>query len=99
MFDVCTLVIVFRSSAAAAVQPHLYLQWPGPSSPASWESSRVGDRRCVEIIIQNEGWGRYFENVSKIRYRYMKGLYLLYLEIIQIHFHSIKMPENVSKIR
>ena len=58
MFDVCTLVKVFRSSfAAAAVQPHLYLQWPGPP-PASWESSRVGDRRCVEMITL--GISRYF---------------------------------------
>ena len=54
----------------------------------------------VNYISYRQGWRRYFLiNVSKIRYRYMKGLYLLYLSILRIHFHFMKMPENVSKIR
>ena len=40
-----------------------------------------------------QGWGRYFENVSKIRYRYTKGLCLLYLQILQI-----QIPLNWLKI-
>ena len=46
---------------------------------------------CFEYTEQ--GWGRYFENVSKIRYRYTKGLCLLYLQILQI-----QIPLNWLKI-
>ena len=44
-------------------------------------------------FVAGQGWGRYFEKVSKIRYRYTKGLYLL------IQIPLIKLAQHLSKIQ